>query len=225
MDAPSVRIKRFASAVTIALCLAFAVAVYSQEGFDLDPRALRERIDGFGWLAPVAYIAAAALRPFLGLPSWVVMSAGGLLFGVSGGILWGSIGFSLGAVLAFSIARGLGREAVAVRLQGRAASIERYVAERGAPWMALYTAVPVTVLTPVHLGAGLTGMSLLAFALAALGGFLPRTALYSFFGNSIAEGNLGRIGLALVLIAIGGGVGVVLVRRWGRRSAAAIAKE
>jgi len=214
--AQATRSKRRAAIVTMALCFGLAAAVYSQQGFALDPRILRARIDQFGWLAPAAYIIAAALRPFLILPSWVVMSAGGLLFGVWGGIAWSSVGFSLGAVLAFLIARGLGRDALAVRLRGRAARVDGLISERGAPWIALYTAVPVTVLTPVHMGAGLSGMSLAAFTAAAVGGFLPRTALYSFFGDSIARADWGAAGAALGVIIVAGGAGIVVVRRWRR---------
>jgi uncharacterized membrane protein YdjX (TVP38/TMEM64 family) len=213
------RLKRFAAVATVLACVGTAVAFYSQQGFALDPRMLRARIEDFGWLAPAVYVVAAALRPFLILPSWVVMSAGGLLFGVWGGIAWGSVGFSLGALLAFSLARALGRDAVSSRLGGRAARIDSYISERGAPWMALYTAVPVTVLTPVHMGAGLSGMTLAAFALAAISGLVPRTALYSFFGDSIAQGEWSRIGVALALIGVTGAGGIVVAQRWGRRRA------
>jgi len=200
----------------MALCLGVAVTVYSQQGFDLDPRALRARIDAFGWLAPAAYVVAAMLRPFLLLPSWVVMSAGGLVFGVWCGIVWGSVGFSLGAVLAFLIARGLGRDALAARLRGRAARVDDRIKRLGAPWIAWYTAVPVTILTPVHMRAGLSGMTVVAFGAAALGGFVPRTALYSFFGDSIARGDWRSVGVALALIAVGGAAGIFAGQRWGR---------
>lgn len=210
------RLKRVAAIAAVVGCAGVAVAVYWQQGFELDPRVLRGRIALFGWLAPAAYVVAAALRPFLFLPSWVVMSAGGLLFGFWGGIAWGSIGFSLGALLAFAIARGLGRDAVITRLGTRATRIDAYVSEQGAPWIALYTAIPVTVLTPVHLAAGLSGMTLVSFVFAAVAGFLPRTALYSFFGDSIARGEWGLVSVALALIVVGGAGGIAVVQRWGR---------
>jgi uncharacterized membrane protein YdjX (TVP38/TMEM64 family) len=218
-SAPAGRLRRLAASTAVLACLAVAAFVYSQQGFVLDPRALRSRIEAFGWLAPAAYVVAAALRPFLFLPSWVVMSAGGLLFGIWGGIVWGSVGFSLGAAMAFLIARGLGRDVVATRLRGRATRVDAYVSERGAPWMALYTAVPVSILTPVHLGAGLSGMSLAAFGAAAIGGFVPRTAIYSFVGDAIARGDWDRAGVAMVLIVVGGAAGILVVQRWGRARA------
>jgi uncharacterized membrane protein YdjX (TVP38/TMEM64 family) len=211
----AVRGARVAALVAIATCVGVALYAHTQFGFDLDPRTLRERIEGFGWLAPAAYILVAALRFFLFLPSGVVMSAGGLLFGVWGGLLWGGIGFSLGAVLSFGIARGLGREAVAERLRGRAAAFDAYITRHGAPWMAVYTAVPITVLTPVHAAAGLSGMGALSFALAATSGVLPRMALYSFFGDAIAQGDWTVVGATALAIAALGTLGTVVVRRWG----------
>ncbi|MEE3330600.1 MAG: TVP38/TMEM64 family protein [Myxococcota bacterium] len=217
--AASARGGRIASLAVIAVFVGLAIYVYTQFGFDLDPRTLRERIAGFGWFAPAVYIVVAALRIFLFLPSGVVMSAGGLLFGVWAGLLWGLIGFSVGSVVTFGLARGLGRDAVAARLRGRAAEFDDYITRRGAPWMALYTAVPISVLTPVHMAAGLSGMTLASFALAASTGLLPRMALYSYFGDAvgeaIAQGDWTAVFVGGGVIAVLGAVGSVVVRRWG----------
>ena len=213
-SAGRVRRKRVLSLVVLVTCVGAAATFYSQYDFELDPRVFRERIEAFGWLAPAVYVLAVSLRFVLLLPSWVFMTAGGLLFGFWGGVVWGSLGFSIGAVLAFLLARGLGRDALAPRLRGRAARFDRYVTERGAPWLALYTAVPVTVLSPVHFGAGLSGMGLFAFAGAALCGFVPRTALYSFFGDAIAQNDWSKAGVALGAIVVLGATGIYLAQRW-----------
>ena len=194
------RARRTAAVVTIGLCIGVAIYVYSTFGFDLDPRTLRARIADFGWLAPAAYVVAASLRFFLGLPSGVVMSAGGLLFGVWGGLVWGFVGFMASALLSFGIARGLGRDAVAARLRGRGRWLDDVVTRRGAPWMALYTAVPVSGLTPVHMAAGLSG---------------PRLALYCYFGDAVADGEWGKVAASLAVIGVLGALGSVAVRRYG----------
>ena len=215
-DAASSRRKRWLSVLVLGACIAGAAYFHSQYEFELDPRVLRERIAGFGWLAPAVFVVAAAARIFLILPSWVFMTVGGLLFGVWGGIVWGSVGFTLGAVVTFAVARGLGRDALAHRLRGRAARFDRYVTERGAPWLALYTAVPVSVLTPVHFGAGLSGIGFVPFTVAAACGFIPRVALYSFFGDAIAQNDWSGAGVALAVIVIGGAVGIAFAQRWRR---------
>ena len=133
---PGVRVRQTLAVLAIGACIGVSVWVYSTFGFDLDPRTLRDRIEGFGWMAPAIYVVAASLRLFLGLPSGVVMSAGGLLFGLWGGLAWGFVGFMASSLLSFALARGLGRDALAGRLAGRARWIDDVVSRRGAPWMA-----------------------------------------------------------------------------------------
>lgn len=205
---------RVAAVLALAAGIGLAIWVYSQGEVEMSPMALRARIEAFGWLAPLGFMLAAALRPFLLLPSWIIMSAGGLLFGVAGGVLWGSLGFTGGALFAFGVARGLGRDVVQSRLRGRVARIDQYLRQQGPRWMALYTAIPVTPLTPVHAAAGLSGMAALPFGLSVLLGFVPRIALYSFFGDSLAHGDLRRIALAAAVLVVAVVVGTIVARRY-----------
>jgi len=198
--------------------MGLSVYVYSQGQIELSPLVLRERIAAFGWLAPAGFAAAAALRPFLLLPSWIVMSAGGLLFGVAGGVFWGSIGFTIGALFSFGVARGLGRDLVARRMHGRVERFDGYLRRQGARWMAIYTAIPVTPLTPVHAAAGLSAMSLLAFGAAVFIGFLPRLVLYSFFGNSLARGDVREMVVGASVLGVAVVAGTLVARRFMQRS-------
>ncbi len=192
--------KQGASVLVLLAAIGAGVWFHSGTSVDLDPKVLRERIEALGWWAPIGFMAAAGLRPFLLLPSFVVMSAGGLLFGMFQGILLSTIGFSLGAILDFVLARGLGREAVQKRMRpGRLAALDAFLSGRGAPWLGFYTALPVTVLTPVFAAAGLSGMSVGPFALWVTLGLLPRTALYSYFGDSWTKGSTDIIVSTLVL--------------------------
>ena len=195
--------------------LTLGVWVWSRGDLVLDPVALRGRIEALGWLAPAAFVAAAALRPFLAAPSWVVMSAGGLLFGVAGGMLWGLLGFTAGAFLTFGIARGLGRDALAGRLRGRLARADAWMAERGAAWLGAYTALPVVPLTPGHAAAGLSSMRLLAFTGAVVVGLVPRTAVFSAFGDAFARGDMEHIIALSAFIGFGAVLGVWATRRFG----------
>jgi len=206
--------RRVAAGLALAAAGSLAVWIYSQGDVEMSPTALRARIGALGWLAPLGFMTAAALRPFLLLPSWIIMSAGGLLFGVAGGVLWGSLGFTGGALFSFAVARGLGRDVVQSRLRGRVARIDGYLRRHGARWMALYTAIPVTPLTPVHAAAGLSGMATLSFGFSVLVGFVPRIALYSFFGDSLAQGNLRRVVLAAVVLVIAVVAGALVARRY-----------
>jgi uncharacterized membrane protein YdjX (TVP38/TMEM64 family) len=199
----------------VGLFAAIGTAAWiSQQGaIGFDPRMLREQIEPLGWMAPLGFMLLASVRLFLFLPSGVVMSAGGLLFGVVFGVLWASVGFTLGGLLAFGIARGLGRDAVQNRLRGRALRLDSYLRRRGLRWIGLYTALPFTVLTPVHAGAGLSSISVGPFALTIFVGLLPRTAVYSFFGDSLTQDSGLRLVLAVGLLAVCAALGVQLARR------------
>lgn len=207
--------RRLGAALALALGIGVAVFFWSRGELDLDPDALRERIAALGWLAPLAFVMVAAMRPFLAAPSWVVMAAGGLLFGTLGGMLYGVVGFTLGALLTFGIARGLGRDAVARRLHGRLGRADSWLAERGAAWLGAYTALPVVPLTPGHAAAGLSGMRVSAFGAAVVVGLLPRTALLSFFGDAFARRDWTQLGVASAIIGVTAVLAIWVVGRYG----------
>lgn len=206
-------LSRWLALGVLAAGIGLAVGLGSRHGVDLDPARLREWIESQGWRAPLVFVLAASLRIFLVLPSWVVMSAGGLLFGVVGGTLFGTVGFTLGSLLVFGLARAIGRDAVEGRLSGGLARMDAYLRRRGARWLGFYTALPVSPLTPAHAAAGLSGMTVGAFAAGVATGLLPRTFLFSFFGDTLASGDAGRITVAAVAVALAVVVGVRLSRR------------
>ncbi|MGH0035277.1 MAG: TVP38/TMEM64 family protein [Myxococcota bacterium] len=209
---------RWLALVVLAVGVGVAVGLRIRHGVDLDPAALRTWIESQGWRAPLVFVLAASLRIFLVLPSWVVMSAGGLLFGVIGGTVFGTVGFALGSVLVFGLARSLGRDAVEGRLSGGLARMDRYLKRRGARWLGFYTALPVSPLTPAHAAAGLSGMSIRSFSLGVVVGLVPRTGLFSYFGDTLASGDAGRITVALVVVAVAAVVGIRLSRRAGAQA-------
>lgn len=202
----------------LVLILAFVVgfwAVEQQGPVDIQdwPSHLRDEIGKLGWWAPFAFIAIASVRIFILLPSFVVMSAGGMLFGLWQGMICSTIGFSFGAMIVFLLARGVGRDVVQARMRpGRLAAADAFLSGRGAPWLCPYTAIPFTPLTPMFAFAGLSGMPFRSFSLWVTLGLVPRTALYSFFGDSLAEGGDAIVQALLVL-----GAAMVLGLYLGRR--------
>jgi uncharacterized membrane protein YdjX (TVP38/TMEM64 family) len=187
-----------------------------QLGSDIEwrPESLRDAIAGLGIFGPLAMIGIMTFRPFLGLPSWLVMLATGMLFGPALGTVCSAVGGLLGAALIFGIARALGREAVQSYLGvGTLRSFEEFLVLRGAPWLALYTAIPITWLSPVFAGAGLSRMRFGMFCTAVGLGFVPRAGLFAVAGRAAVEPSLRNVSLAVVL-GIAALVGTLLARRW-----------
>jgi uncharacterized membrane protein YdjX (TVP38/TMEM64 family) len=185
-----------------------------ESGVEMRPESLRDAVADLGVFGPLAMIGIVAFRPFLFLPSWIVMLSTGMLFGPVLGTACGSIGGVLGGALIFGIARALGREAVQSYLGvGALRSFEEFLVMRGPPWLALYTAIPISPLTPVFAGAGLSRMPFAMFCVAIALGFVPRAGLFAVAGRAAAEPSLRNVSLAVALgvIAL---VGTFFARRW-----------
>jgi uncharacterized membrane protein YdjX (TVP38/TMEM64 family) len=207
------RITRAVALGVLLAGLAGAYWLHFESDVELDPDALQAWLDEVGPLAPLLFTAFVAVRPLLLLPSGVVFAIAGILFGTAEGIVWATAGGTLGALLAFTLARAIGREAIERRLSGAAERLDRHVGRRGATWLAGYTALPVTPLTPAYYAAGLTSMKPLAFTVGSAAGLVPRSALLGFFGESLLAGDPTRLWVAGG--ALGGAVALgLLARRW-----------
>ena len=89
----------------------------------------------------------------------------------------------------------------------------RYDQIRGPPWLALYTAIPVTWLTPVFAGAGLSRMRFGLFCTAVGLGFVPRAGLFAVAGRAAVAPSVRNVSLA-VAFGVAALVGTLLARRW-----------
>jgi len=208
------RIQRALAVLAVAAGAGGFLWLHFASGVEWKPDSLRDAVASLGVFGPLAMIAIMTFRPFLGLPSWLVMMATGMLFGSALGTFCGAVGGLLGAALVFGIARALGREAVQEWLHiGALRSFEEFLALRGAPWLALYTAIPVTWLTPVFAGAGVSRMRFATFCTAVGIGLIPRAGLFAVAGRAAAQPTLRNVSFAVGL-AVAAVVGTFLARRW-----------
>ncbi len=183
--------------IGLAALVALFVVLRRAVGLEFAPEAIRESVERFGIWAPVAYVGIVAFRVPLGLPSAIVLIGGGAAFGGAAGTLYGAAGLLISAVVVFLGARWSGRDALAARIPPRLQPLLEVAGSRlGAVFVALATAYPMSVISLCHLLAGLTRMSLPVFVVAAGVGALGRASLYTYFGSSLMEADLGRILLA-----------------------------
>lgn len=198
------RAKLIATAVVVLAVLG-GVALRAHLGFDLDADRLRAQVEGLGPLAPVLFVAALSLRFVLFVPSALLLTMGGAIFGVTLGTLYGALGLTLMGLLQFLLVQIAGAEALRARVPERFAGALRAARSwRGAATLAVVSAYPVGPQTPVQLAAALAGMSLVTFLASIGAGAMLRAGLFSWFGSSLLEGERallvgGLIG-ALVLL-------------------------
>ena len=178
------------AAVLVVLLVVLSVLVWRELPQEwLDPVWIDAFLKRMGILAPLAYI----LIRTIGIVATVVPNApldiaGGVVFGPFWGTVYALIGSEIGAVACFILARILGRDAIA-RLLHRDVAFGDRLAQRQMALLVLFARLePVFSFALVSYGAGLTRMSLRAFALSTFLGMTPGTILLNYYGKSLFSG-------------------------------------
>ena len=160
---------------------------------------------GRPWWAPLAFVAAYALGTTLGAPGTALTFAGGAIFGVGLGSLVNWAGASLGALLAFAVARTLGRDLVARIVRGRAAALDRQIGDHGFRTILYLRLIPLVPFNGLNFGAGLTRVRGRDYALGTTIGIVPGVVIYTYFADAIIRGSGAARTEALFHFAIAAG--------------------
>jgi uncharacterized membrane protein YdjX (TVP38/TMEM64 family) len=178
-----------------------------------DTAALRDHILGLGGWGPLASLALMIVQALAApLPAFLVTFANGLAYGLAWGWLLSLVGHVVAALVAFGLARLLGRRALTAVVSERwLATADRWFAEWGAYAIVAARLLPGVSFDAVSYAAGLTRMNAGLFAAASLIGSAPQIFLYTYLGD--------RIPSALPLLLIFNGLlaaGVAAVLLLGR---------
>ncbi|MFD5827015.1 TVP38/TMEM64 family protein [Lentzea sp. NPDC060358] len=204
--------------VLVLLVVAFAVLA---QLVDLpDGSGLRSVVDRAGPAAPVLFLAVCAIGTAVFLPKPVLGTAAGLLFGVGWGSALAVAGFTAGALIAFAVARRLGRDTVQGWLGERLEVVERLFTRRGVEATLVLRLLPVVPFTLSNFAAGVTAVRARDFALGTALGLVPSTVLAAVLGDALDDLGSPRSLVALAIWGVLAAAGVW----WGRNLVAAAAK-
>jgi uncharacterized membrane protein YdjX (TVP38/TMEM64 family) len=93
--------------VTDAPLIRLIIRLYSDKKF------LKETVNAWGWLAPVAFIAIQALQVVISpIPGEITGPVGGALFGTLWGLIYSTIGLTAGTLFCFWVGRRWGEPLV-----------------------------------------------------------------------------------------------------------------
>ncbi len=176
----------------------------SMEEFQAALQSLRDAVERVGWGAPFAFLLIATFRYFLLLPSAVVLTASGLVFGALEGTLLGTVGILLSSLLHYGVGRFAGRELLFERFGNHFRRVEASV-ERAGPWIVgAGTAHPAGSMGLIQMAGGVAGMSIGSFLLAVAVAAPIRAATFAFLGSTIVEMPLWQsLGIAAVMVVAG----------------------
>lgn len=191
-----------AAALSFILLLVYAWYNWQVAAF-FEPARVEEILAEIGPFAPLIYMvimaATAIIIPIPGPPLFVVAGA---FFGPFLGTVYAVVGSLAGAVIAFLIARFLGRDVIE-SMVGKQVVICCECSEGLLTKIIFFSRLlPLISFDVVSYGAGLTRMSLRSFVLATLLGSLPMTFIYHFFGSVMAVSSTTALILGLLIVAI-----------------------
>jgi len=163
-------------------------------------------------LAVAAIVAWTVLTPAL-VSGTLLAAATGLLLGAAAGMPVSLLGATLGGVVAFFVARRLGRGPAEALAGPRLMRLRERATRRPLLTIALARIAPGCPATILNYAVGLTRIRLRHFARGILIGGAPRVLAYTAFGGAAAEGSLWPAIGALTLLSVLGVAGAVVVRR------------
>jgi uncharacterized membrane protein YdjX (TVP38/TMEM64 family) len=131
------------------------------------------------WWAPLLLIGLYAIVSTLGLPP-VPLLVGGAAFGALYGSIYNMVGLILGALMAYWVAKLLGRDFV-VRVTGKRLRRAESLFERHGFWPMVQTRFMPLPFSMVNFGAALAGVRPMFFLVATMVGLVPSTLIHTYF--------------------------------------------
>lgn len=148
--------------------------------------SVRDMAVAAGPLGPVVYAGIYALFVVLLVPTLPMNLGAGVLWGPWMGTVVSILGAGTGAVIAFLLARTLGREvAEGLRASALGAWLDRAIARFGWKAVAFTRLNPVFPFGPVNYYFGLTPVRLREFAWTTVGFTLPPSFAFAWTGSEI----------------------------------------
>jgi uncharacterized membrane protein YdjX (TVP38/TMEM64 family) len=202
--------------------LAFAALIvagrtlWTRLGIEPTPTGVHAWVSSLGVWGPLVFVAVVAARHGLALPSALVLTVGGLCFGISLGTALGAIGIVISGVIMFGLGRWSGADWIRQQIGPRFEAVEERLRRAGPALVGLATAYPLGPLTAVHVAAGFTAVRIVPFVVALVLAAPVRAFAYSWFGAQLLDTFSLEFWLALgaLTVALLGPLAFPNVRRW-----------
>ncbi len=172
--------------VLLAIAGLYGVIQFTSVPEFLSPDKLSSLLRDLGVIGPFALMGLMTLAVVVSpIPSLPIDLAAGVVYGPFWGGVYVLIGAELGAIISFLIGRALGRDVLSRWLKQDISFCVQCSDHHLLGLMVVARLVPIFSFDIVSYGAGLTKMSLKAFALATLVGMIPPTFALTYLGSAV----------------------------------------
>jgi len=166
------------------------------------------------WWSPLLLIGLFCLAAPIGLPASPLLLAGGMVFGFGLGSLYNMAGLTGGAMIAYWVGRGLGRDAVVQLAGARLRKAEKLFEKRGF-WPLVqvrFLPIPFSV---VCYAAALAGVPTGRYFVTSLIGIAPATLMHTYFAPKTIHSAIdGQKPIGLLAAYLGCWIGLNLIAGW-----------
>lgn len=198
---------RVLAVVVLGALLLLGVAIWGTSASDgLAEIVSRERlaalVDWAGPFGPAVIVAGMTIAVVASpIPSAPVALVAGAAYGHTAGTIYVILGAEIGAIVAFTIARILGRDAIRKWFGDR---LEKgFLGSQDALTLTVLTSrlIPFISFDFVSYAAGVSNLHFWRFALATLAGIVPASFVLAHFGSVAAES--GGRGITAIALGLG----------------------
>lgn len=176
--------------IILGLVLLFLFYKFFLRG--ITAQSIRDWVNGFGILAPIAYIFVWAVLPIFFFPVPILALAGGLSFGLVGGSIYTVVGAIINSSIMFWMAKLLARDMVRWYLEdkmpekwwNRFMNVGR---KDGFFIVFVCRLIPVMPYNVINYASGLTDISFVSYSLATFLGILPGTVIFLNVGDKAMD--------------------------------------
>ena len=154
-----------------------------------DQERIRDYLRGYGVFGPIASVLLMMAQVvFAPIPASVVQLANGVVYGKFWGGVLNLIGQMAGAMLAFTIARALGKGTVE-KIAGKVKQdgFESWLQRWGGKALFIIRAIPGMPSDFMSYVAGLTRMPVRTYVIATFLGYIPQSFAYAWLGDDAMD--------------------------------------
>jgi uncharacterized membrane protein YdjX (TVP38/TMEM64 family) len=202
-----------------------AVAVFDVP-LDIDAEPFQDWVEDLGWWGPLAYMGLLALSVLIApIPNAPIFVAAGLAWGPVLGTVYSMLGMALGSVIAFYVARWLGRKHLP-RLVGHKAAerLDDLASRMGGRLVFWARMLPAVNFDYISFLAGLTSIRFFTFFIYSMLGMLIPTTVAVVAGDGLGKDiRITLLAGALWVAGIGASAGYFWYRHRRSQSARKLA--
>ncbi len=193
--------------ILIPATLLLLVFIYNYFLRDITATYIRDWVNGFGSLAPLAYIAVWVVLPIFFFPVPVLALAGGLSFGLLEGSLYTIIGAMINSSVMYYIAKTLSKDTVRNYLKQKMPKSwwDKFMtSDSRNSFLIVFICrlIPAMPYNVINYASGLAEIGFIQYTTATFIGILPGTVIFLNVGDKILDVKSPEFVISIVLVIL-----------------------